>query len=154
PPRARCHSSHSSLPRRTAPACPRRRAGGRGRCSGVAAWCLSHRESFGDPSTYCPFCPFWTSWIQGHSDPSRTDIPERASMDLLSSAHTLVIPVPPHEWTPPVHGLQLDGIHFGPKPELHITVVTGRLGGELHRSLGPGFLDGPVRRAFGSLDWT
>jgi len=75
-------------------------------------------------------------------------------MSLLSSAHTLVIPVPRHEWAPPAQGLQLDGIHLGPKSELHITVVPGRLGRELSGSLGSGMLDGPVRQVFQSLDWS
>lgn len=75
-------------------------------------------------------------------------------MSLLSAAHTLVIPIPRHEWAPPAHGLQLDGIHLGPKSELHITVVPGRLGRVLVDSLGSAALDGPVRQAFQSLDWS
>lgn len=63
---------------------------------------------------------------------------------------TLVLPIAPEQWSPPVETLKVDGLTFLPARELHVTVVG--------RWLGPALQSEPrrrhaVREAFMRLDW-
>ena len=51
-----------------------------------------------------------------------------------TDAGTLLLPVAATVWPPPVAPLQLDGIAFAPKRELHVTVVGRALGAHLHEA--------------------
>lgn len=71
-----------------------------------------------------------------------------------SAARTLVLPVPAVAWAPPVVGVTLDGMAFEPKRELHVTLVGGTLGRELHVALGKRALLQALRTAFEAQDWS
>ena len=63
---------------------------------------------------------------------------------------TLVLPLSPEQWPPPVETLKVDGLTFLPARELHVTLVG--------RWLGPALQSDPgrrhaVREAFMKLDW-
>ena len=63
---------------------------------------------------------------------------------------TLILPIAPEVWPPPVETLVVDGLTFLPARELHVTLVG--------RWLGPALQSEPVRRqavrdAFMRLDW-
>lgn len=67
---------------------------------------------------------------------------------------TLLLPIDPGTWAPPVAGVRVDAQNFAPKPELHVTLVGRRLGQLLlaspaerrYRTL-------VARTAFEALDW-
>ncbi len=65
-----------------------------------------------------------------------------------------MLPVPVSLWTPPADGVGLDGVAFDPKPELHVTLVGGGLGDELHAVLGERYLAAASRAGFEQLDWS
>lgn len=68
-----------------------------------------------------------------------------------TDAGTLLLPVEPVDWPPPAHGLELDGIHFAPKHELHVTIIGNGLGRELRaRSGGRG---GAIHDAIAARCW-
>jgi len=71
-----------------------------------------------------------------------------------SAAHTLVLPVPVEAWAPPAVGVTLEGMEFEPKPELHVTLVGGALGRELHAALHERAVERASRAAFESEDWS
>lgn len=68
----------------------------------------------------------------------------------FGTAHTLILPL--HD-APPAVPLDIDGRRFVPKQELHVTLVGGALGRELHAALG-GRREAAVRPAFEALDWS
>ena len=74
-------------------------------------------------------------------------------MDLTRSPPTMLLPIDPGQWSPPVRGLHLDHIDFAPKPELHLTLIGSRLGRELHATLAPAFLRAQLERALAKQDW-
>ena len=71
-----------------------------------------------------------------------------------SAARTLVLPVPVAAWAPPVASVTLDGVAFEPKRELHVTLLGGALGSELHAALGERALQRATRAAFQVQDWS
>ena len=74
-------------------------------------------------------------------------------MDLARPPHTLLLPIDPSLWPPPVEGVRVDGVQFMPKTELHLTLIGSRLGRELHTTLAPAFLRDRVERALLEQDW-
>lgn len=70
-----------------------------------------------------------------------------------SPEKTLVLPIPPELWKPPVLPIELDGVEFRPKDELHVTLVGRALGRQIHETLGERFHTCAVRAAFEALDW-
>ena len=71
-----------------------------------------------------------------------------------SAAHTLVLPVRVEGWAPPAVGVTLDGVAFVPKRELHVTLVGGALGRELHAVSGEAGRERVSRAAFEAQDWS
>lgn len=63
---------------------------------------------------------------------------------------TLVLPISPKQWSPPVETLKVDGLTFLPARELHVTLVGRWLGPALQSE--PGRRQA-VREAFMRLDW-
>lgn len=74
-------------------------------------------------------------------------------MDLAHPPHTLLLPIDPCRWAPPVRGIRLDGIDYAPKTELHVTLIGSRLGRELQATLAPAFLRDRLERALRAQDW-
>ncbi|MBW3550757.1 MAG: hypothetical protein KY442_08010 [Proteobacteria bacterium] len=71
-----------------------------------------------------------------------------------SSQKTLVLPLSPDRWSPPTDAVEIDGLHFAPKRELHVTLVGRRIGQALHAGLGERRVRSKaVREAFCALDW-
>lgn len=70
-----------------------------------------------------------------------------------SSEQTIVLPIEPDVWAPPFAPIELDGLEFEPKTELHMTLVGKALGRQVHETLGERFRTCAVRAAFDSLDW-
>jgi hypothetical protein len=66
---------------------------------------------------------------------------------------TLVIPIAPDRWKPPFAPIELDGLEFQPKTELHVTLIGRALGRQIHETLGERFRTCAVRAAFEALDW-
>lgn len=66
---------------------------------------------------------------------------------------SLVLPVAPDCWAPPRHGVEIDGIAFTPKPELHVTVIGNRLGRELREVFAGPWLRAAVTAALDAQDW-
>lgn len=66
---------------------------------------------------------------------------------------SLVLPIAPDCWPPPRHGVEIDGIAFTPKPELHITVIGSRLGRELREVFAAPWLRAALAAAFDEQDW-
>lgn len=67
---------------------------------------------------------------------------------------TLVLPIAPERWSPPSVAVEIDGIVFRPRRELHVTLVGRGLGQALHGEPGqPMFRVQSVREAFAALDW-
>lgn len=81
------------------------------------------------------------------------DTKERAAWPGWSAQKTLVLPVPAEQWPPPRRPVEIDGIRFAPKPELHITLIGGRLGRELHTGVGTRPKSRAVQQAFQGQDW-
>lgn len=79
---------------------------------------------------------------------------EQAEWPGWSAERTLVLPVPASLWAPPRHGVTLDGVAFQAKAELHVTLVGGDLGSELHATLAERVLVAAARAAFEALDWS
>lgn len=76
----------------------------------------------------------------------------RIAPDVLpawTDAGTLLLPVAAAAWPRPDMPLQLDGIAFVPKRELHVTVVGRALGAELHEA----GLQAETLAAAATLDW-
>ncbi len=67
-----------------------------------------------------------------------------------SPQKTLVLPIAPVVWPPPVETLKVDGLTFLPARELHVTLVGRWLGPALQSEPGRGQA---VRDAFMRLDW-
>lgn len=68
---------------------------------------------------------------------------------------TLLLPIPAESWAPPAHGIQLDGIDFAPKRELHVTLIGRALGRRLRNAIDRetlAFTD--VRGMFAAQDWS
>lgn len=63
---------------------------------------------------------------------------------------TLVLPISPEQWPPPVETLSVDGLTFLPARALHVTVVGRWLGPALHSDTRR---RQAVREAFMRLDW-
>ena len=70
-----------------------------------------------------------------------------------TAERTLVLPIDADTWPPPFAPIELDGIAFRPKDELHVTLVGKALGRQLHDTLGERFRTCAVRAAFDALDW-
>ena len=66
---------------------------------------------------------------------------------------SLVLPIAPDSWAPPRHSVEIDGVAFTPKPELHITVIGNRLGRELREAFAAPWLRAAVSAAFDRQDW-
>jgi hypothetical protein len=66
---------------------------------------------------------------------------------------SLVLPIPPGEWAPPREGVEVDGIAFAPKPELHLTLVGGQLGRELRAAFAESWLAAAVTAALDAQEW-
>lgn len=79
---------------------------------------------------------------------------EQARWPGWSPERTLVLPVPVAAWAAPAAGVTLDGVALEPKRELHVTLVGGALGRELHSALAPARLERASRDAFQAQDWT
>lgn len=86
-------------------------------------------------------------------DGARPRLGHHRGMDLASSPHTLLLPIDPDAWAPPSRDIEVDGITFAAKTELHITLIGARLGRELYTSLGPLFLRERLTHAFAACDW-
>jgi len=72
-----------------------------------------------------------------------------------SQQKTLLLPIDPAAWPAPTVPVLLDGHHFVPKPELHVTLVGRALGQHLLASLGERrYRTLAARTAYESLDWT
>jgi len=71
-----------------------------------------------------------------------------------SAVGTLVLQVPVEAWAPPAVGVMLGGMEFEPKRELHVTLVGGALGRELHAALDERVLERASRAAFEAQDWS
>jgi len=52
-----------------------------------------------------------------------------------SAANTLVLPIDPRDWSPPGAPIELDGVAFAPKRELHVTVIGKALGAEVRENI-------------------
>lgn len=74
-------------------------------------------------------------------------------MDLARPPHTLLLPIKPDVWEPPTSPIDIDGIVYAPKHELHVTLIGSRLGYELHTTLAPAFLHDRIARALADQDW-
>ena len=70
-----------------------------------------------------------------------------------TSEQTIVLPIAADVWAPPFAPIELDGIEFRPKDELHVTLVGKALGRQLCETLGERFRTCAVRAAFEALDW-
>jgi len=71
-----------------------------------------------------------------------------------SQQKTLLLPIDASEWPAPTQPVLLDGQHFVPKPELHVTLVGRALGQHLLASLGERrYRTLVARTAYESLDW-
>lgn len=66
---------------------------------------------------------------------------------------TLILPIQPGRWPPPVAPITIDGIELAPKSELHITLIGKALGRELQTTLGESFAGAVVANAFDSCNW-
>ncbi len=62
----------------------------------------------------------------------------------------LVLPIPRERWAPPDEGVEVDGLLFLPKRELHLTLIGRGLGQVLH---GDPSRRQAVREAFSRLNW-
>lgn len=68
---------------------------------------------------------------------------------------TLLLPIDADAWPPPTAPVLLDGLHFVPKPELHVTLIGRALGQQLLASPGERrYRTLVARTAFESLDWS
>lgn len=68
---------------------------------------------------------------------------------------TVVIPVDPRDWPPPVTGVRLDGLWFAPKRELHVTVLGTVLGAQVRQALAANRIRiADLADAFRGLAWT
>ena len=71
-----------------------------------------------------------------------------------TDAGTLLLPVDPADWAPPARGLELDGVRFAPKHELHVTLVGRALGRSLRAAIADGRLSrADVDQAIAAQDW-
>jgi len=71
-----------------------------------------------------------------------------------TGAGTLLLPVDPAHWPPPAQGVELDGLHFAPKGELHLTLVGRALGESLRNALADGRVAASeLEYAIGAQDW-
>lgn len=71
-----------------------------------------------------------------------------------SAQHTLVLPIAQQDWPLPDTAVEIDGLVFVPKRELHITLVGKALGAELREvAAGTAGVDDAIRAAFGAPDW-
>ncbi|MCY7353682.1 MAG: hypothetical protein LH470_01105 [Lysobacter sp.] len=71
-----------------------------------------------------------------------------------STQHTLVLPIAQQDWPLPDTAVEIDGVAFLPKRELHITLVGKALGAELREvAAGTAGVDDAIRAAFGAQDW-
>jgi len=69
-------------------------------------------------------------------------------------AHTLVLPIDPRDWPPPSLDLELAGLAFAPKHELHVTVVGKALGARIRAAIAAGRIDeSALRQTFLSQTW-
>lgn len=66
---------------------------------------------------------------------------------------SLVLPIAPDCWVPPRAGVEIDGIGFTPKSELHITLIGNRLGRELRAMFATPWLAATVGAALDAQDW-
>lgn len=66
---------------------------------------------------------------------------------------SLVLPIAPADWPPPGDGIEVDGVALAPKPELHVTVIGSRLGGELRTTFAQPWLATAVAAALDVQDW-
>jgi len=72
-----------------------------------------------------------------------------------SQQKTLLLPVNASAWASPAGPVLLDGHHFVPKPELHVTLIGRALGQQLLASPGERrYRTLVARTAFESLDWS
>jgi hypothetical protein len=74
----------------------------------------------------------------------------------LAPTGALILPIPVQVWAPPASPVQLDGVRFAPKSELHVTLL-GR--DKLRRLYGESRLRrhavrGALREAFQDSDWS
>lgn len=91
---------------------------------------------------------------RGPSRRRRRDAETRTGAPMPHFDHTLVLPVAASVWAPPPSGLTLDGVRLEPKDELHVTLVGGRLGAELRRTLGAQRAGRKVDAVFRRFDWS
>ncbi|MDQ3205887.1 MAG: hypothetical protein M3Q40_05165 [Pseudomonadota bacterium] len=78
---------------------------------------------------------------------------ERPAWPGWSAQKTLLLPVLAEHWPPPSRPVEIDGIRFAPKPELHITLLGGRLGRELHTGVGTRQKSRSLQHAFEAHAW-
>ena len=72
-----------------------------------------------------------------------------------SQQKTLLLQIDPEAWPAPSTPVLLDGHHFVPKPELHVTLVGRALGQQVLASLGERrYRTLVVRTAYEALDWS
>lgn len=72
---------------------------------------------------------------------------------LPPAGNSLVLPIAPQRWPPPSDAVEIDGITFQPKSELHITVIGNRLGRELRELFAAHWLAAAVGEALDRQDW-
>ena len=71
-----------------------------------------------------------------------------------TDAGTLLLRIDPADWPPPVRGLELDGVRFAPKDELHVTLVGRVLGESLRNAVAEGRVAASeVENAIAAQDW-
>ncbi|MGQ4660833.1 hypothetical protein [Lysobacter sp. F6437] len=66
---------------------------------------------------------------------------------------TLILPVPPAQWSPPITAVTVDGIHLDPKRELHITLIGGELLRELRATFGDSRTRAVITAGCDEHDW-
>ncbi|MGH8073488.1 MAG: hypothetical protein ACREO4_05375 [Lysobacter sp.] len=66
---------------------------------------------------------------------------------------TLILPIPPGQWSPPITSVTVDGIALDPKPELHITLIGSALVRELRAAFGDSRARTVVAAGYGEQDW-
>lgn len=77
----------------------------------------------------------------------------RIRWPLPGGGDSLVLPIAPDCWAPPPDAVEIDGIAFTPKSELHITVIGNRLGRELRGAFAAPWLSAAVAEMLDAQDW-
>ena len=77
----------------------------------------------------------------------------RIRWPLPDGGDSLVLSIAPDCWAPPPDRVEIDGITFTPKSELHLTVIGNRLGRELRGAFAAPWLSAAVAEMLDAQDW-